>query len=1225
MRILRVRFKNLNSLAGEWDIDLSHPAFVADGLFAITGPTGAGKTTILDAICLALYASTPRLNKVSKGTNEILSRRTGECFAEVTFETQSGRYRCHWSQHRSRRKPDGELQNPKHEIVEADSGRIIDASVRGVAERIESVTGMDFERFTRSMLLAQGAFDTFLRAAPDARAPILEQITGTEIYSRISIGVHERRRVERETLDRLSAELAGMPLLSEEEERQSRAQLAEHQSTDAALGGQLDQTRQAIAWLDGLAGLERDLTAIAARWLDLGARQDAFAPEQARLERANRALELAGEFAGLAARRAELTKERQALADSMTAQPEREQALNETEAAWRAAAEALKQRTDEQERMRPIVQRVRELDARLAEKAGPIQTLADTLAERDKSLAALRAKQTEELGQLDTDRAALAALGARLEARRSDAALVERLAGIQGRFETLKEIQAQRASQTEEQRTAEARIAATSHAWTERIAKGDRLKGERDSLQVQLDQRRSDLDALLRQREIPEWREIQTTSQVRKTGLEQLGESADALLNARRTRDELSARQAALALDGTRLADQIQTETERANRLDREQGLLETQLRLVRRIQSFEEARAQLADGEPCPLCGAIEHPFAEGNSPLPDDSRDELDRVRAESNRVRETINDLRIRQVEATKDLERILAGQAECVERIAAQTDRIAEARVALALPDSDPETLLAGLPQWRRQAQADLDQASDVLTRADRLTEEIAKTREALEAARISVAAAELELQTAVHEKEAAEQGLARLATAIEELDTRCQTALEAARLEVAPHGIAALAPETLDSILLDLTARRDQWRSWQTEQDERAPRAALLENQTRERAERIEQLDRERIEQGEQLAGLRRERETLAQERQTLLADRPPDAVETLLSAAIETARQGRDDASQKRLEASQDLERLKTRLAELTRSIETRASEGRIAETAFAERRLAAGFADEPDYLGACLTEEARDRLRQEAKRLDDERAELTARERDLHGQLASERQRGLTDQPRDALNQTVAEQETEQKTLRETIGGLRQRLDDNEAIKLRQLEGLAAIAAQRRECERWDKLHGLIGSSDGKKYRNFAQGLTFDIMIGHANRQLQRMSDRYLLIRDETQPLDLNVIDKDQAGEIRSAKNLSGGESFIVSLALALGLSRMASQKVRVDSLFLDEGFGTLDEDALETALETLAGLRRDGKLIGVISHVPALKERIGTQIQVTPMRGGRSRIQGPGCLGKA
>ena len=139
--------------------------------------------------------------------------------------------------------------------------------------------------------------------------------------------------------------------------------------------------------------------------------------------------------------------------------------------------------------------------------------------------------------------------------------------------------------------------------------------------------------------------------------------------------------------------------------------------------------------------------------------------------------------------------------------------------------------------------------------------------------------------------------------------------------------------------------------------------------------------------------------------------------------------------------------------------------------------------------------------------------------------------------------------------------------------------------------------------------------------MVSHANRQLEKMTDRYLLIRDERQPLELNVVDSYQAGEIRSTKNLSGGESFIVSLTLALGLSKMASQKVRVDSLFLDEGFGTLDEEALETALETLSGLQQDGKLIGIISHVSALKERISTQINITPVSGGRSSLSSPGC----
>ena len=139
--------------------------------------------------------------------------------------------------------------------------------------------------------------------------------------------------------------------------------------------------------------------------------------------------------------------------------------------------------------------------------------------------------------------------------------------------------------------------------------------------------------------------------------------------------------------------------------------------------------------------------------------------------------------------------------------------------------------------------------------------------------------------------------------------------------------------------------------------------------------------------------------------------------------------------------------------------------------------------------------------------------------------------------------------------------------------------------------------------------------------MIGHANQQLRRMSDRYLLTHDQHHRLQLNVIDSYQAGEMRSTRNLSGGESFIVSLALALGLSQMASRNVRVDSLFLDEGFGTLDEESLDTALDALSTVHQEGKMIGIISHVPALKDRIGTQIVVTPTSSGRSKLTGPGC----
>lgn len=179
-------------------------------------------------------------------------------------------------------------------------------------------------------------------------------------------------------------------------------------------------------------------------------------------------------------------------------------------------------------------------------------------------------------------------------------------------------------------------------------------------------------------------------------------------------------------------------------------------------------------------------------------------------------------------------------------------------------------------------------------------------------------------------------------------------------------------------------------------------------------------------------------------------------------------------------------------------------------------------------------------------------------------------------------------------------------------------------IAEERKELEEegkdlavWKRLRDLIGSHDGAKFRRYAQAISLDILVRHANGYLARLSDRYLIRRGKEEELQLEIEDLHQAGATRPMSSLSGGESFLASLALALGLSELAGRKVRIETLFIDEGFGSLDADTLDIAIGTLEGLQQDSKSIGVISHVDLLKQRITTQIIVKKEAAGVSTLR--------
>ncbi len=285
MRIHKLRLCNLHSLRGEFELDFLSPPLSDTGLFAITGDTGSGKSTLLDAITLALYGSVHRYDAKGSPTDEIMTQGTGFCWAEVEFEADGQHYLARYERRRARRHPDGRLQTPRRSLARREKGEWLPLAEksRDVSRQIEEATGLDFKRFTRSALLAQGDFAAFLQARKDERSALLEQITGTEIYSEISKSCHERFGLEKKALEDLRQKLAMLQLPSEEEQQAVENRLRELEKEIATRGKEREHWHHKLNQWQQLQAVEQREQALKeqqAAWLQAS---EAFAPQAQRL------------------------------------------------------------------------------------------------------------------------------------------------------------------------------------------------------------------------------------------------------------------------------------------------------------------------------------------------------------------------------------------------------------------------------------------------------------------------------------------------------------------------------------------------------------------------------------------------------------------------------------------------------------------------------------------------------------------------------------------------------------------------------------------------------------------------------------------------------------------------------------------------------------------------------------------------------------------------------
>lgn|GEM_PF-570979 len=1130
MKILAVRGENISSLQAFFEVDFTREPLASAGLFAISGPTGAGKSTLLDSICLALYHTTPRL--ISAPTRDVsvpdgeektisvsdprnlLRRGAVQGWTEVDFVGIDRQlYRARWSVKRANGSPKGRIQNVQTELRHLPEKTLIADSVRDVSSAIVRSVGLTFVEFTRSVMLAQNEFTSFLKASDNDRAAILEKLTGIDIFTKIGIHVFRARGKYEEELSARKRGLEHLQLLSDEQKNALHQRL---QAVSVAIRAQ--------------RVLQDDLRSISQ----------------------------------LSASVASLSEAAEKLNSDLQAGQEKEEILSR-ELAIAAASlnEAERKKLDAE----PLLEEARQLEAQQKSLSQQISNIENPLREQEGVLKSLQLALDTDVNQLNATEKTVFELEAWTMEHLRIKPWAEEWSALDDCFARGEQLLIEEKKDLEASALSSKTLAELAQTIRQTIESLQQVQGERDSkthrmdeisLLVDFENIGKHMDGLaeceLRKSRGEKWLEIHALANDAKGALSETSENMSRLL------DSIKLLQAHV-IDLEVHEKTIRIELDAAER---------NKEKVERRVsESIAALRECLVPGEACPVCGSSDHPFAVESASEP------LQRLLLECRGECEQLNE-RLRNI-----LEQLKQGSAQ----LAGQQARVENSNQRLAELRERESKLSASCAEFGFGWPLDGAQADKVREETDALKQQVKASEEKIKTSQN----AQAELKKL--QKETAEQDVllqknqldlgqleSRRAVIEERIQNemvqiqKCQKDLEivCGRLDTAAgHGnwraAWRQAPQRIREVM-----QRDV-SSWLSQNKElESARSSILALQPQARAsEKIIAAKKD------ELASLLLQKQNLESEL-TVVSARCLTLLDGLtftqytqtLDEEISVRNRSQRDALQRVQKNALDLVAIAARLEGVTQQFNGNKSELEKLHVSVSQQMRAL----EPGW----KTTPAHEWLSAVSSALEGDLALELSIQGQLHADLHN----------RDKCAALMGE-----------------------------------IAKYEVLFQRWNQLSELVGCATGAKFRKEAHRLTLEVLLAHANHHLESFARRYQL-RVPAEGQGILLEDLDTGGELRSVYSLSGGESFLVSLALAMGLASLSSEQVPVESLFIDEGFGSLDSDSLKVAIEALDALQSQGRKVGVISHVPDMAERIGIQIQVKPEGQGRSRVLPPEVL---